>query len=148
MQWGMVVHVAHFTCPCYCKGAVINGSSFYPSLQCQEMLSIGSPLKFGTCIWITTFLYIELLLMTLLLHAIQQDVANWCFAYLSNLHIPAHCSSFVAQIIPVITHCIHIRSSYIRYLWEMMHFSTTCCEPSVLDHVGIWITTSLCTKLL
>ena len=71
----------------------------------------------------------ELLLMILLLLAIQWDVTNQCFVCLSNLSVPAHCSSIVSQMISVISHCIHIRSSYTWYLWEMMRFFATHAKP-------------------
>jgi len=67
--------------------------------------------------------------MILLLLVIQQDVANWCFIYLSNLSIPAHHSGVLSQMISVISHYIHIRSSYAQYLWEMMRFFATHTEP-------------------
>jgi len=69
--------------------------------------------------------YMEPLLMILLLLVIQQDVADLCFVYLSNSSVPAHHSSVVSQMISVISHCIHIRSSYTWYLWEMMQFFAT-----------------------
>jgi len=46
-----MVHASHSHALAITKGLYqrcINGSSFYPSLWCQEMLSMGSPLKFGT----------------------------------------------------------------------------------------------------
>ena len=136
----MVVHASHSHALAISKELYqrcINGSSFYPSLRYRETLSIGSSALDRARVLITTFLYMELLLTTLLLLAIQRDVADRCFTYSSNSRVPAHRSGFVAQIIPVITHCIHIISSCTRYLRETMRFSATRCETSALDRAGV-----------
>jgi len=67
--------------------------------------------------------------MILLLLVIQRDVTDRCFVYSSNSSVPAHRSSVVSQIISVISHCIHIRSSYTQYLQETMRFFATHAEP-------------------
>jgi len=78
--------------------------------------------------------------MILLLLAIQQDVTDWCFICSSNLSIPAHHSSVVSQ---MISHCIHIRSSYTWYLQEMMWFFVTHAKlhRHMNDHFSVHETT-------